>query len=315
MSEKKTIAVLGATGAQGGGLVRAILNDPSGPFKVRAITRNTESEKAQALKAQGVEVVSADLDDVASLKKSFDGAHGVFAVTNFWEHFSAAKETKQAQNVAHAAKDAGVQHVIWSTLEDTRKWIPLNDNRMPTLSENYKVPHFDSKGEADQTFTDLGVPTTFLRTSFYWENFIYFGQGPKRGEDGKIAFSLPLGEAKFPGMAVEDIGKSAYGIFKEGSQHIGKYIGVAGEQLTGKEMASRFSDAFGEPVTYQPVDFNTYRGFGFPGADDMGNMYQFNIEFADDFCAQRDVSQAKQLNPELTDLSTWLAANKDKIPV
>jgi uncharacterized protein YbjT (DUF2867 family) len=315
MSEKKTIAILGATGAQGGGLVRAILNDPASPFTVRAITRNSGSEKALALKEQGAEVVEADLDDITSLQKAFAGAHGVFAVTSYWEHMSPTKETKQAEHIAHAAKQAGVNHVIWSTLEDSRKWIPLSDNRMPTLNENYKVPHFDSKADADQTFTDLGVPTTFLRAAFYWENFIYFGQGPKRGEDGALALTLPLGDAKFPGISSEDIGKTAYGIFKEGSPHIGKYIAVAGEHLTGHELASKLGNAFGEPVRYNPIDFDTYRGFGFPGADDMGNMYQFNIEFADDFLAQRDVAKTKQLNPELQDLNTWLAVNKDRIPL
>ena len=152
MSDKKIIAVVGATGAQGGGLVRAILNDPSSGFSVRALTRKTDSDKAKELKTQGAEVVAADLDDVESLKKAFSGAYGAFLLTNFWEHFSPEKELEQAKNMAQAAKQAGVQHVIWSTLEDTRRWVPLSDNRMPTLQGKYKVPHFDAKGEADELF-------------------------------------------------------------------------------------------------------------------------------------------------------------------
>lgn len=213
---KKIIAVVGATGAQGGGLVRAILNDKNGPFTARAITRNVNSDKAKALADAGAEVVAADLDDVKSLKKAFEGAHGVFCVTNFWEHFKPEKELSQARNMAQAAKDAGVKHVIWSTLEDTRKSIPLSDDRMPTLMGKYKVPHFDAKGEADAIFTELGVPTTFLVTSFYWENFIYFGMGPKKGADGKLAITLPMGNKKLPSIAAEDIGKTAYAIFEEG---------------------------------------------------------------------------------------------------
>ena len=181
MSEKKIIAVVGATGAQGGGLVRAILNDPSSGFAVRALTRKVDSDKGKELKKLGAEVVAADLDDVESLKRAFAGAHGAFLLTNFWEHFSGEKEFAQAKNMAQAAKHAGVQHVIWSTLEDTRRWVPLSDNRMPTLKGKYKVEHFDAKGEADHLFTELGVPTTFLLTSFYWENLIYFGAGPKKG--------------------------------------------------------------------------------------------------------------------------------------
>ncbi|MCX6164791.1 MAG: NmrA/HSCARG family protein, partial [Ignavibacteriae bacterium] len=231
MSEKKIIAVLGATGAQGGGLARAILNDPNSEFAVRAITRNTDSEKAKALASLGAEVVSADVDNLESLKNAFKGVYGVYAVTNFWEHFSPEKENSQIKNIALAAKAAGVKHVIWSTLEDTRKWVPLKDNRMPTLMEKYKVPHFDGKGESNHYFTDYGVPTTFLLTSFYWDNFIYFGMGPKKGPDGKLSITIPMGDKKLPGIAAEDIGKCAYGIFKKGNEYIGKTVGIAGEHL------------------------------------------------------------------------------------
>ena len=177
----KIIAVVGATGAQGGGLARAIANDPNGGFAARAITRKKDSDKAKALAKLGVEVVEADLDNAESLKKAFAGAYGAYCVTNFWEHFSADKEQAQAKNMAEAAKAAGLKHVIWSTLEDVRRWVPLSDNRMPTLQGKWKVPHFDGKGSIDHIWKDMGVPTTLLLTSFYWENFIYFGMGPKRG--------------------------------------------------------------------------------------------------------------------------------------
>src|SRR5437762_663146 len=179
-TDKKIIAVVGATGAQGGGLVRAILNDKQGGFAARAITRDPNSDKAKALADEGAEVVAADVDNAKSLEKAFEGAHGAFCVTFFWAHFKPEKEISQARNMAQAAKDAGVRHVIWSTLEDTRKSIPLSDDRMPTLMGKYKVPHFDAKGEANAIFTELGVPTTFLLTSVYWENFIHFGMGPEK---------------------------------------------------------------------------------------------------------------------------------------
>src|SRR5512136_898384 len=145
MAEKKIIAVVGATGAQGGGLVRAILSDKGGPFAARAITRDVNSEKAKELAKLGAEVVAADVDDPESLKKAFAGAYGAYCVTFFWAHFSAEKEIAEAAAMARAAKDAGLKHVIWSTFEDTRKWIPLTDNRMPTLQGKYKVAHFDGK--------------------------------------------------------------------------------------------------------------------------------------------------------------------------
>ena len=315
MAEKKIIAVVGATGAQGGGLVRAILNDKSGEFSVRALTRNLNSDKAQALADMSVELVKADLDDYESLKKAFAGAYGVFGVTNFWEHFSPEKEMAQAASIAKAAKEANVKHVIWSSLDDTRKWIPLSDNRMPTIQGKYKVPHFDAKGESNKFFSESGVPTTILNTVFYWENFIYFGQGPKKGPDGKLAISLPMANAKLPSIAVDDIGKCALAIFKDGNKYIGKTVGIAGEQLTGKQLAEAFSKALGKEVTYNAISADTYRGFGFPGADDMGNMYQFKAEFEKDYCNSRSVEFTKTLNPSLQTFSAWLEKNKNKIPL
>src|SRR5216110_1914935 len=208
----KVIAVIGSTGSQGGGLCNAILSDPSGGFSCRAITRKIDGDKAKALAGRGAQVVNADLDDVESLKKAFAGAYGVYGVTNFWEHFSGEKEKAQAKNIADAAKAAGVKHVIWSTLEDTRKLMAADDKRMPMLQEKYRVPHFDAKAEADAYFS--GLPTTDLVTSFYWDNLYLFGLAPKKGDDGVYSWTFPLGNAKVPGIAAEDIGKTAYGIFK-----------------------------------------------------------------------------------------------------
>jgi uncharacterized protein YbjT (DUF2867 family) len=313
--DKKILVIMGATGAQGGGLARSVAADKGGPFAARGITRKPDSEKAKALAAAGVEVVAGDADDVTSLERAFAGAHGVFCLTNFWEHFSAEREIAQARNMAQAAKAAGVRHVIWSTLEDTRKWVPLSDNRMPTLGGKYKVPHFDGKGEADQVFRDAGVPTTFLLTSFYWDNFIHFGSGPKRGPDGILALTFPMGDRKLPAIAVEDIGKCAHGIFKRGEEFVGKTVGIAGEHLTGAQMAAALTRALGQEVRYNDVPPDVYRGFGFPGADDLGNMFQFNRDFSDYFCGARDPDFARSLNPELQTFERWLAAHKHEIPL
>lgn len=315
MSERKIIAVTGATGAQGGGLVRAILADPDGGFAVRALTRDVNSEGAKKLAAAGAEVVAADLDDAASVEKAFEGAHGAFCVTFFWAHFSPEKELAQARILAEAAKKTALKHVIWSTLEDSRKWIPLDDDRMPTLMGKYKVPHFDAKGEADQIFRDLALPVTFLLTSFYWDNFIYFGSGPQKGPDGKYALTMPMGGAKLPGIAAEDIGRCAYGIFERGGELIGKTVGIAGEHLTGAEMAAKLSKALGLEVSYNAVEPAVYRSFGFPGADDLGNMFQLKRDFNEQFCAARSVEFSRSLNPALQDLDAWLAANASKIPL
>jgi uncharacterized protein YbjT (DUF2867 family) len=315
MAENKIIAVVGATGAQGGGLVRAILNDPNGGFQARAITRDANSEKAKELAKLGAEVVAADVDDLESLKRAFKGVYGVYCVTFFWAHFSPEKEIAQATAMAHAAKEAGVQHAIWSTFEDTRKWVPLTDNRMPTLMGKYKVAHFDAKSEANQAFTDLGVPTTFLLTSFYWENMIYFGAGPKKGPDGKLAITYPMGDKKLPGISSEDIGKCAYGIFKKRAEFIGKTVGIAGEHLTGAQMATALTKALGQEVRYNDVPADVYRSFGFPGAEDMGNMFQFKRDFNKDFTGARNLETTRSLNPSLQTFEQWLTQNKSRIPL
>jgi uncharacterized protein YbjT (DUF2867 family) len=315
MPSKKIITIFGATGAQGGGLAHAILQDKNSEFAVRAVTRDVNSDKAKELAQLGAEVVAADIDDRQSVENALRGAYGAFFVTFFWAHFSPEKEKAEAAIYVEAAKHADLKHVIWSTLEDVREYIPLSDQRMPTLHGQYKVPHFDGKGESDKLFTAAGIPTTFLLASFYWDNFIYFGAGPKRGEDGKLALTLPIGNAKMAGIASEDIGKCAYGIFKKGTEMVGKRIGIAGEHLTGNEMADGLSNALGEQVVYNKVPADVYRSFGFPGADDLGNMFQFYDEFEKELNKTRDVGMSKQLNPDLLSYEQWLKKYGSKIPV
>lgn len=315
MTDKKIIAVMGATGAQGGGLVRAILNDPERPFVVRVVTRDVNSEKAKKLAAMGAEVVAANLDDPESLKKAFAGVYGAYCVTFFWEHFSAEKEKEEAHAMATALEHSGVKHVIWSTLEDTRKFIPLTDNRMPTLQGKYKVPHFDAKEESNAFFTNSGLPVTFLYTAYYWENLIYFGTGPKKGPDGKLYLTMPMGDKRLPGMSSEDIGKTAYGIFKQGTSLVGKKIYIAGEHLTGKQMAASLSKSIGQDVFYNSADPDAYRSYGFPGADEMGNMFQFKRDFEEYYCGVRDLNYARKLNPELLTFDQWLVTNGTRIPL
>lgn len=316
MSDKqKIIAVVGATGAQGGGLVDAILDDPRNRFAARALTRDPGSDKARALAARGVDVIQADLEDERSLKRALAGTYGAFCVTNFWEHFSPEKEIEQAANLAEAAFHADLQHVIWSTLEDTRKWVPLDDGRMPTLMDKYKVPHFDAKGEANAEFESRDVPTTYLLTSFYWDNLVHLGMEPKRADDGVLELVMPMADKPLPGIAAADIGKCAFGLFAAGDKYIGRTVGIAGEHLTGTQMAAALSAALGEEVRYVPIEPAVYRKFGFPGAEDLGNMYQFKSEFNEDFCAARNVDEARALYPALKSFREWLAENEARIPV
>jgi len=314
MTDKKIIAVIGSTGSQGGGLCEAILGDPNGGFACRGITRDPSKDKAKALAAKGAEVVRADLDDVESLEKAFAGAYGVYGVTNFWEHFSAEKETAQAKNIADAARAAGVKHIIWSTLEDTRQLMKPDDKRMPMLQEKYRVPHFDGKAEGNAYFQ--GLPVTFLVTSFYWDNLYLFGLAPKKGDDGVYSWTFPMGGARLAGIAAEDIGKAAYGIFKAGRQYIGKTVGITGENLTVNEMSDKLGKGLGiGKVQYNAVEPDVYRGFGFPGADEMGNMFQVYRDFEKEVLGARSAETARSLNPELQTFDQWLAKNKSRIPL
>jgi uncharacterized protein YbjT (DUF2867 family) len=322
MTDKKVIAVLGATGSQGGGLARAILADPDHDFGLRALARNPRSAKAQELAGAGAEVVEADLNDQDSMVRAFEGAYGAYVVTNYWVERTPEQETaqtraemelQQAETAAWAAKTAGLAHVIWSTLEDTREFFG-DDDRVPNIDGAYKVPHFDAKGEADELFTKYGIPTTFQRTTFYYEAF-KAGLGPLRDSSGKLALTLPMADKPLSGIAAEDIGKTALGIFKRGGEFIGKTVSIAGDHLTGDEYAAAMSDAFGETVAYQPIAWDDYRALGFPRAVEMGSMFQYYAEDSARFTGARDLTLVRQLNPELQSFRDWLAVHKDEIPL
>lgn len=322
MTEKKIIAVVGATGSQGGGLVRAILADPDHEFAARALTRNSQSGKARELTASGAEVVEADLDDEATLVRAFEGAHGVFIVTNYWadrtpeeeaRRTRAEMELQQAEAAVWATKAAGVAHVIWSTLEDTRPHFG-DGERVPTVDELYKVPHFDAKAEADELFTKYGVPTTYLRTAFFFEGFAS-GLGPVRDASGKLVLTLPMADQPLSGIAVDDIGRTALGIFKRGREYIGQTVSIAGDHLTGDEYAAALTDALDELVVYQPNTWDDFRRLGFPGAVEMANMFQFYAEDSKRFTGDRNLAAVRNLNPELQSFRDWLSLHKAEIPV
>ncbi|MEV5966592.1 NmrA/HSCARG family protein [Kribbella sp. NPDC051952] len=322
MSDKKLIAVVGATGSQGGGLARAILADTSGEFAVRALTRNPESAKAKELAAAGAEVVKADLDDEASVRAAFGGAYGAFVVTNYWAERTPEQDAKQsraemelaqAEVAAQAARDAGLTHVVWSTLEDTRPFFTGRDD-VPSLDDGvYKVPHFDAKGEADAIFTRYGVPTTNLRTTFYFDSLIA-GMEPSRNAEGKLVLNLPMADQPLSGIASEDIGRTAYGVFKRGTDLVGQTVSIAGDHLTGDQYAAALTaalrDTLGEDITYEPLTWDQYRALQFPLAVEIANMFQFYAEDSARFTADRDLTKVRELNPGLQSLADWLSNHK-----
>ncbi|NUR99739.1 MAG: NmrA family NAD(P)-binding protein, partial [Kribbellaceae bacterium] len=212
---------------------------------------------------------------------------------------------------ARAARDAGVQHLVWSTLEDTRPFFAGRDD-VPSLDDGrYKVPHFDAKGEADELFSKYGVPTTFLRTTFYFDAFVA-GMQPVRNADGKLTITFPMGDRRLSGVASEDIGRTAFAILKNPAL-IGETISIAGDHLTGTEYAETLSKVLGEEVVYHAPTVEEYREYPFPMAVEMGNMFQFYAENHDEFTGDRDLAKVRELNPELESFATWADNHKDEL--
>jgi len=307
MAETRTIAVFGATGAQGGSLVKALV--AGGEFKIRALTRNVDSEKAKAIAALSseIELVQADLDDVASIEKAFAGCYGAYVVTNWWEHMDGPREITQIENAVAAAKTTDLKHVVISTFEDTRK-VVTNKDGYKIFDEKYIVPHLDSKGEHNEKF-QAEIPSTLFFTSFYYENYIMFGMGPKKhSDDSPYAITMPMGDSKLVMVSVEDIGKMAAAIFSDSSL-IGKSVYVSSDQLTVKEIADEFGKLMGEDVVYNAVPPSVYASFGFPGAEELANMFKVYDEYAEHFTSNRNLEDVKKVF-EPKPFAVWLEENK-----
>lgn len=304
---KPLITVFGATGQQGGGVARALLATQR--WRVRAVTRRPHSAPALALAGLGAQICQADLDIPASLSAAFDGATGAFCVTNFWEHGDSKRETRQAAQLAEAAARSGIDRLIWSTLEDSRKFAPAD--AAGVLNAADLVPHMDAKAEADAYFVDTGLPVTLLMTSFYWENLINFGMGPRRAADGVLDFALPLGQALLPGIAAADIGACAAALFEQPPAT--RRIGIAGEHLSGAQMAAALSKALGEPVRWQDVPIADFARLPFPGAADLAAMFALKQRANQAVCAARPVAATRAIHPELLDFGAWLELNAQRL--
>jgi len=234
-----------------------------------------------------------------------------FIVTNFWEHHSYKKEIQQAKNYAQAAKTTGVKHAVWSTLDDTRQVL---HGKLPPLVDDSIVPHFDGKAIADQEFINLGVPTTFLLTSMYYENFLSFGMGPKKNSEGTYSLTFPFpSNLPLVFISVADIGKAVLGIFKNSSEFINKRVGLAGDFKTVPELAQQFSQTLGVQVSPVSISREVYKTFGFPGVEDIANMFAFYE--TNEFLKSRSVEETNRISAPAKFLTfeEWLQENKDKL--
>ncbi|GME63580.1 putative family transcriptional regulator protein [Neofusicoccum parvum] len=251
----KLITVFGATGNQGGSVIQAILADAalSKEFKIRGINRDVTKPAAQALKAKGVEMVTADMNDPASLLAAIKGSHTVFLVTNYWETGKPEVEIAQGKNVADACKEAGVQHLLFSSLLHVTN---------ETGGRLKNVPHFDGKAEIEAYVKEIGVPATFVLPGYYMTNYTALGM-IRKGEDGVYALAYPVGEgARFPLADVaEDMGKYVVAAMKQREKLLGAQVLVAEDYYTPTRILKEFEEVTGKKTQYVQVDSETYKSF------------------------------------------------------
>lgn len=295
-SSDRTIVVVGATGAQGGGVARRLLEE--GRFAVRALTRHPDSDRAAALRAAGAEVVAGDLSDPESLRAALRGCYGVFGVTNFWEHFGG--EAEQGRNLIDAvAATEGIEHFVFSTLPSAKK----------ISGGELDVPHFDIKAELEDYARQKGLPATFVHVAFYYENFLSFFP-PQKQEDGTLSFGFPQGDTPLAAVSVEDTGGVVSAIFDKPDEHRGKVVGVVGDDLPPAEYAAALTRVLGKKVVYNHVPREVFAAFGFPGADDLASMFDFNRRFIPN--RQAELAESRRLNPGMQTFEAWLNKNKDQ---
>ncbi|XP_006884227.1 PREDICTED: nmrA-like family domain-containing protein 1-like [Elephantulus edwardii] len=293
MGSKKVITVFGATGAQGGSVAKAILESKN--FAVRAVTRDVTRPKAVALRDLGAEVVKGDLNDEASVEAALKGAYGAFLVTNFWEHFSIEKEVCQGKMVADLAKRLGLQHVVFSGLENVRK---LTGGKL-------QVPHFDGKGEVEEYFWSIGVPMTSVRVAAYFENFLTSWKPTKASDGDYYTLALPMGDIPMDGISVADVGAIVTSIFNSPKEFFGKAVGLSAEALTVQQYADVLSKILGKDIRDAKITPEAYEKLGSPVAKEIADMCRFYHMKPD-----RNIKLTHRLNPNVKSFSQFILENR-----
>ncbi|KAM6197266.1 LOW QUALITY PROTEIN: nmrA-like family domain-containing protein 1 [Sarcoramphus papa] len=289
MAGKKLIVVFGATGAQGGYVAWALLED--GTLKV---TRSPMKKEAEVLKQRGAEVVKAEQDNEPSLELAFVGAYGAFVITNFWEHCSKEKEITQGKWLADLSKRLGLHHVMYSGLENVKQ---LTGRRLEVL-------HFDSKGVVGEYFQKVGVPTTTI-LPFYFEKFLSIFKPQNVPQGDTFVLALPMGDTPMDGMAVKDIGPVVLCLLKSPEEYVGQVIGLSIDRLTEAEYAAILSQQTGNTVEASKISPEEYEKRGSPGAKEMAAMFRFYALKPD--C---NVDLTMKLNPKVRAVHQWVADNK-----
>ncbi|MDP3469557.1 MAG: NmrA/HSCARG family protein [Daejeonella sp.] len=292
---KQTILVIGATGAQGGSVARHLIQQ--GKFNVRILTRNAKSDKALQFKYLGAEIAEGDLNNMASVSNAITGCYGVFGVTNFWEHFDG--EFQHGKNLIDAVHKAGIEHFVFSTLPSA---IGISGGKL-------SVPHLDIKAELEAYSKSLNIPATYIHVAFYYENFLSFFP-PKRLEDNTWHFGFPQGDTPLAAVSIEDCGGIISEIFNNPQQFIGKRVGIVGDDVTCYEYAATMSEVLGKKIIYDYIPQQLYASFGFPGAEELANMFEFNRTYINGRNA--DLEESRNLYPQINSFKQWITANRNK---
>ncbi|HRH61486.1 MAG TPA: NmrA/HSCARG family protein [Chitinophagaceae bacterium] len=293
MSNRKMILVTGATGAQGGSVAKALLAENK--FAVRILTRNAASEKAQQLKAEGAEIATGDFDNKESLMAAMKDCYGVFGVTNFWEHFD--REYEQGKNLIDAVRASGIQHFVFSSLEDYNK---LSNGTLP-------VPHYDMKAALQRYTKSLQLPATFVQISFYYENFFSFFPLQYDG-NGAFCLSLPQGDTKLAAVSVEDYGGIIASVFNHPVEYIGRTVRAVGADKTCDEYANIIAKETGRNVYFKYMPRNEYAALGFTGAEELANMFEAQRLYVPN--RFMDLIESYGLNPKMQSFENWVKKNK-----
>ncbi|RSL90776.1 hypothetical protein CEP51_000594 [Fusarium floridanum] len=265
----KLLTVFGATGAQGGSVIQAVLADEvlSKEFKIRGITRDVSKPAAQALVQKGIEVVAADMNSKETLVDALKNSHTVFLVTTP-DFMSGSQELPHGKNVADVASDLGIKHLIYSSL------LHVTETTEGRLKH---VVHFDDKAEVERYIRSKDIPSTFVLPGYFMSNFTAL-QMIKKGDDGVYSLAYPVSDkAKFPLIDTpSDLGKYVVAAIRKQPEVLGKQILAASGYYTPTQIVSEFEEVVGKPARFVPIDAATYKSFlPEPLADEMLENHLF----------------------------------------
>jgi uncharacterized protein YbjT (DUF2867 family) len=292
----RTILVTGATGAQGGSVARHLLAD--GGWRIRGLTRSPESEPARALAAAGVEIIQGDLDDRGSIVRALEGCEGLYAVTNFWEHFD--READHGRNIVDAAAEAGTPDIVFSSLPDVSG---ITEGEL-------SVPHFDLKAQVERYSRAKLPQAAYLHIAFYYDNFATFFP-PRRQEDGTYVVGFPQGDTSLAGVGAEDVGGVVLGMLQDLDRFRGDVAWAVGDDIPAARYAEIMSSVLDLPIVYRHVPRETFAALGFPGADDLAQMFDFYRRYVPS--RKAEVEQSRELYPAIQDFETWALRHRQML--